>query len=151
MAVQDVVLAGFGSTGTVQLIVLMGFGEGAAVEATATDTSDLMPWDFLRQFEIQKREWLRAKTKREAAQALTKVHAEMPPEEAEQIELPMEPEPADYSVAPVVSRVDYDALMASTALVNRLLDRQLELDRLRKEAQAAADEDDLAVAILLAN
>lgn len=107
-----------------------------------------MPWDFLREFEVQKAQWLRARTKQEAAAALAKAHATLPPEEAEDLPLPVQVAAAEpeYGVPTFTTRIDYDALMESTELVNRLLKRQLELERLAQEAE----DDNMAMLLLSA-
>lgn len=53
MAVQDVVLAGFGSTGTVQLIVLSGFGGSAAAAVAVSNSAG---WAGVRKRKRKRRE-----------------------------------------------------------------------------------------------
>ena len=122
--------------------VWFGMGGGPEPEVASTDTSDLTPWDFLQQFEIQKRQWLRARSKLEAAKALEKVYQELPPEQAEQIDVPLaadEPEPTNLQPR-AMPRIDYQRLMRSAEVVDQLLTLLLKL-------QQEAEDDDMAVIV----
>ncbi len=111
-------------------ITLHGLGVGAS---GARDTSDLLPWDFLKQFEVQKRQWLKARTKREVVEELAQVQ-ELPAAESA---------PAvDAAPAPALPQIDYATLLSSAQTVDKLLTRLLEL-------QAQREDDDLAVILLL--
>ena len=109
---------------------------GLGVGSSGTrDTADLLPWDFLKQFEIQKRQWLRARTKREVVEALEQVQ-EMPAEVAAPV--------VDAAPAPALPQIDYATLLSSAQTVDRLLTRLLALQAAQRAAQ---EDDDLAMVI----
>lgn len=107
------------------------------VVAAATDTSDLLPFDFLTQFSIQQRQWLQARKKWEVEHAVREIIRELPPAAVERLDLPTKRavEVVD-GVSTIVMRVDYAAVMKRAEALAALLDLLMD------------DEDD-AVAILL--
>jgi hypothetical protein len=132
--------------------VWFGMGDGEPEPepepAVRADTVDLTPWDFLQQFEKQKRQWLKARTKLEAAKALALVYEALPPEEAAEIEVPVVQEARPSYDLPAVPLIDYEAMMRNARVVDALLTKLLRIQRDALLAQEQADEDDLAVALL---
>lgn len=118
------------------LLPTRGLGRGAAAGAS-TDTSDLLPFDFLTQFSLQQRQWLQARKKWEVEHAVREIIRELPPEAVERLDLPTQRavEVVD-GMSTIVMRVDYDAVMKRAEALAALLDLLMD------------DEDD-AVAILL--
>ncbi len=103
-------------------LALRGLG-GNPAAAQRGAQSDLLPWDFLTQFSIQKRQWLEAQTMRDIAKKVEAVYESLPEEAKQTFDVPLRRDVERIEgIDTIVMRVDYGALIARANILSAFLD-----------------------------
>lgn len=122
---MSVVTAGLGIRSGELTLRGLGVVRRAANDGAAT--ADLLPWDFLREFEVQKRVWLQQRTRKEIIESVKELVEKLPESATETMPKTRTVERLE-GVDTIVMRLDYAALLMNFQALDHLIGILLEED-----------------------